>query len=357
VADRPSSNGPIFIVGSLGSGSTLLRLMLDSHDGIAIPQETGFLRIAMTHRWVPYWNFGGEWWKRLGLSDEDLDRTVAAHFGRIFENYAAARGKRRWGDKTPFHVWHVDLALRLFPDAVFVGIVRHPGGTAASLHDRFGYPWRRAVRHWVRSNKRLVHEAVTHPDRFTVLRYEDLVAEPELTMRSLLHWLGEPWSAAVLRHHEVQRRSGAPRVVEGHTRSDAPLDADRPARWAARLDDDARGILRRRATGLARFFGYDVDDAASREPFTGLWSGADFEGRKATHGSGVDWSLVPQPGLANELLRPPAPRRPRRPGAVPVIRVGGPSQPSVGRRIVDRLPWRVHRQVHDLRRSRDRNAR
>ena len=34
--------GPVFIVGTMRSGSTLLRLILDSHPNIAIAPETAF---------------------------------------------------------------------------------------------------------------------------------------------------------------------------------------------------------------------------------------------------------------------------------------------------------------------------
>jgi sulfotransferase family protein len=362
VVDTAAGRGPIFIVGSLGSGSTLLRLMLDSHEHIAIPQETGFLRLALAHEWVPYWHFGGEWHEHLDLTDEDNDRSLATYFGGMFEAYASARGKQRWGEKTPFHVWHVDRALRLFPDAVFVGIVRHPGGTATSLHERFRYPWTKAIRHWVRSNKRLVHEAVRRPERFCLVRYEDLVTEPETTMRALLDWLGEPWSPAVLAHHDIQRRSGAPRVVEGHTRSDAPIDPDRPQRWASVVTDDVRARLRGRAAPMATFLGYDVDRPDPVRPLgslPGIAVGADIVAARAADISGVDWSLVPQPGPENEQFRPPAPRRPRRSQGRPVIRVGAPAPsdtPSLARRVVDRLPWQVHRKIHDLRHARARSS-
>ena len=37
---RPAPvHGPVFIIGAMGSGSTLLRLILDSHDNIAIPRD------------------------------------------------------------------------------------------------------------------------------------------------------------------------------------------------------------------------------------------------------------------------------------------------------------------------------
>ena len=35
--------GPIFVVGTMRSGSTLFRLILDAHPNIAISEETGFM--------------------------------------------------------------------------------------------------------------------------------------------------------------------------------------------------------------------------------------------------------------------------------------------------------------------------
>ena len=46
VVERPHQPVP-FIVGSPRSGTTLLRLMLDSHPRLAIPPETGFLPRAL----------------------------------------------------------------------------------------------------------------------------------------------------------------------------------------------------------------------------------------------------------------------------------------------------------------------
>src|SRR5581483_4079891 len=83
----PTPHRPIFIVGANGSGTTLLRLMLDSHPNLAIPPETGFLRLAMAHQWVPYWPLGEGWHTRLGLSDDDLTAALATFYGGMFASY------------------------------------------------------------------------------------------------------------------------------------------------------------------------------------------------------------------------------------------------------------------------------
>jgi hypothetical protein len=81
VADTPETAGttgrkPIFIVGPMGSGTTLLRLIVDSHDNVAIAQETSIMRAYLAHRWIPFHRHGGDWYPRLGWSDDELDERM-----------------------------------------------------------------------------------------------------------------------------------------------------------------------------------------------------------------------------------------------------------------------------------------
>ena len=344
-----ASGGPIFVIGAMGSGSTLLRLMLDSHEHIAMPQETGFLRLALSHTWVPFWEHGGEWHRRLGLTDDELVAELRGFFGGLFERYARERGKQRWGEKTPFHVWYTELARRIFPDAVFVGTVRHPGAVAVSLHERFDdWPWPRAVGHWVRETTALVQIGCDLGGRFTLLRYEDLVRNPEPTMRELLDWLGEPWSAQVLSHHEVQPRSGGPVEVEGMTRIDDPLDPRRSTRWTANVNDEVRALLRTRAAALAGFLGYDVDDAEQLGELTAvpgrhLINGADLARRRAEDRT-LDWSTRPAPAWQDQQLR--------RPPTAWSSGAPAPEKPApLSRRFTRRLPAPLRIRWYRLRRD------
>ena len=111
----------------MGSGSTLIRLILDSHERIGIPQETGFMRAYQAHQFIPLKWSGRNWARRMGWSREELDQELAAFYDRIFSRYIESQGKARWGDKTPLHTWHVDGMARLYPDAQFIGMIRHPG--------------------------------------------------------------------------------------------------------------------------------------------------------------------------------------------------------------------------------------
>ena len=306
-AADPAASGPIFVVGSMGSGSTLLRLMLDSHPNIAIPGETGFLRLVLAHTHIPYWRLGDQWYGNLGMSETDLFARLREFYGSMFTDAAAARGKTRWGDKTPFHVWHLQLAAQVFPDCRVIGIVRHPGAVVASLRKRFRYDAQRATEHWESTTKQLVMSAMELGERCALIRYEDLVCTPEPVLRAVLAHVGEPWSPDVLTHHEVQVVEGAPLESEGFTRVDRPLDPARLSWWETRLSDRARSELGTVAP-LASFLGYDVTRTFPlgdiTDPPSPLVTGQHLAARRRTRPGGVDWSRWPVPTLGNAPLLP-----------------------------------------------------
>ena len=88
---------------------------------------------VMATKAIPNWKHGGDWYGRLNWTEDELDCRLREFYGGMFERYARAQGKSRWGEKTPFHTSHMATMASVFPDALFVGIVRHPGGVAASL--------------------------------------------------------------------------------------------------------------------------------------------------------------------------------------------------------------------------------
>jgi Sulfotransferase family len=253
-------NAPIFVVGTMRSGSTLLRLVLDSHPRIAIGEETGFMGALSATKAIPNWRYGREWYGRLGWSEDELDARLREFYAGMFSRYAERQGKARWGDKTPFHSWHMAQMAQVFPDAVFVAIARHPGAVVASLKKRFHWDVVEAARYWESTNVEVLCRGVElGASRFALLRYEDLVAFPGRTLRELIDWLGEPWSDDVLRHAEVQKAKGAPRLVDGSTSTRNPIDASRNDRWHQYLDERERSSVADATRDVALYLGYDAN--------------------------------------------------------------------------------------------------
>ncbi|MGI8873349.1 MAG: sulfotransferase family protein [Egibacteraceae bacterium] len=255
-------SGPIFIVGTMRSGSTLLRLILDSHPNVAIGPESGFMGAASAMKAIPAWDAGPGWYDRFGLDEAQMDARIRRFFCDIFERYATERGKVRWGDKTPFHTWHVEQMARIFPDAVFIGIVRHPSAAGVSMR-RWRYSFADGISKWVRANAEIVRQARRlGPQRFAVCRYEDLVLAPEPTLRALLDFLGEPWSDRLLAHDQVQRDQQTPAVADGGARPGDPIDAARVAQWVHEITPEERAMVAARVpSALLDLFGYRTDHA------------------------------------------------------------------------------------------------
>jgi hypothetical protein len=60
----------------MGSGTTLIRLVLDSHEHVAISRETGFIRAYDAHRFTPFKYAERNRAKRLGWSEAEFDEVM-----------------------------------------------------------------------------------------------------------------------------------------------------------------------------------------------------------------------------------------------------------------------------------------
>lgn len=291
--------GPIFVVGSMRSGSTMLRLILDSHPDIAIGGETGFMGAVLATKTIPSWNFGAGWYERLGWSEAEIDERLRVFYGGLFERHARSQGKRRWGEKTPFHTAHMADMAQLFPDARFIGIVRHPAAVAASLRKKFHYTFPAALDYWSATNLQMVRSGAELGARFAACRYEDLVVEEQAVLHEVLAHLGAPWSDAVLEHHRVHKTKGTPRAAEGSTVAHDPVDASRAGQWTTVVSGEDRRDLASVAA-LAEFLGYDVLEpvparrlVSSAGPPRWLATGTDLARQRHAWAGAVDFDAQP----------------------------------------------------------------
>ena len=246
------------------------------------------MRAERASKFIPFWPFGGRWYRRLGLTEEQLDVHLRGFYEGLFRGYAEREGKQRWGESTPWHVWHVDELARLFPDAVFAGVVRHPGGNVVSNIRRRGLSLGDAAGEYARTNGELVRQAAVHGDRFALVRYEDVVLHPEPTARELFDWLGEPWA---------DDRLGD---ISG-------LDATRVSQWTRSIGEPRRARLENRVGPLAAFLGYTLSDPHELDALGTqggrLLRGTDAEARLARF-PGLDVATRSPVPLAERLYRP-----------------------------------------------------
>jgi hypothetical protein len=286
---------PVFIVGHRKTGTTLLQELLDGHPQLVVlPGESNhfltFLprfgalaaeRIAAeAQRWwmlrlitpsgiPPFWAAGRPW--------ELAADPYAAFSGRLVElvlanpdrdplglaAVALASGARSaWVEKTPGHEHEADRILAVYPGARFVHVVRDPRSVAAAVArlDRatgqptdvvaVGLTVRRSFEAAERNRRAL-------GARYLVLRYEELVADPETVMRRVAGVLGLDWAGTLLAPTvggvaATSNSAWSARKVTGE------IESRRLDLWREELD--ARSVeLIAAATGrIARRFGYDL---------------------------------------------------------------------------------------------------
>jgi protein-tyrosine sulfotransferase len=204
----PSGAGPVFILSSERSGSTLLRFILDTHPALFCPDEIQLgelcTRFAAAAEGVaPDERAGGEGAVEP-FSPAVLERTRRA-LADLMEEAARRRGKRIWCEKSPGNLAHTGVIRRVFPGARFLCLYRHGLDFVSSCLEacRHGFwpglaPYVIASPHnlidamaqaWLDKTRDLLAFEHGAAGRCLRLRYEDLVIAPEKTLRSLCSFL------------------------------------------------------------------------------------------------------------------------------------------------------------------------
>ena len=255
--EKDGSRPPIFIVGCQRSGTTLVRLVLDSHPNISCGPETRFLAdLAHLTR--------GSWTRlsQYGFPKEYWHGKIAGLFDSLQSDYAAGRGKSRWADKSPRYALVLDYISELFPTSQIVHVVRDGRDVVASHRDRWGYVSAvKAVEKWPRYIKAAQAVGRLLPsDRYCEVRYERLVTEPEHSLRELLAYLGEPWDDSVLAYdkapHDVPQRYSRLAESRREESDDSPIYRGRVGTHKREIDPFLHLLFALRAGSLLRELGY-----------------------------------------------------------------------------------------------------
>ena len=208
---------PLLVLGVRRSGTTLLRVMLDRHSQLAVPDETYFVpQLADRHlRGIDPDAFVDNV-RRVVEWDLPLDKVrarlregmpVGEAIGAVYAVYAEERGKPRWGDKTPMYMQNLRLLERLFPDALYVHLIRDGRDAALSflelprglvtetwMHPRtpadFACQWRTEVTAARGLGRRV-------GPRYSEVRYEELVGDAEDVLRRMCEFAGLTYEPAM----------------------------------------------------------------------------------------------------------------------------------------------------------------
>lgn len=195
---------PTFLIGAERSGTTLFRLMVDSHPDITCIENLDYVINAVE----PDGSFPSleDYAKRLetetvySTSGFSLD-TELPDLAAVANDFIAQRLDA--SGKTDVAVMvhdQMDAILRIWPDARFVHIVRDPRAVALSAK---AFEWGTAVYFGIARWADLMDEwdrvtATLDPDRCMEIRFEDLVTDHVTTLEAVCRFLGRDYHEDML---------------------------------------------------------------------------------------------------------------------------------------------------------------
>jgi hypothetical protein len=202
---------PVFVLCMGRSGSTLLRLILDTHPDVACPPET--MMPALCSQLAVVWSLieGAPLSLQRGDAPPAIpDAAIAGirdTMDRMTAPYLNRRGKRLFCEKSLGTARYAELLLRIYPGARFICLFRHPMDVIASGLE--ACPWgltgygfdpyiagspgnavMALARYWHDGASEIAAVEEKYPERCHRVRYEDMVQDPERVAAGIFAFIG-----------------------------------------------------------------------------------------------------------------------------------------------------------------------
>lgn len=233
-----SIRGRIFLVGCPRSGTTLLQSLIAAHPDIASFPESKFFQELI---------YPGSRRSKLKLASknarhsfnqflDDIERhdmscflpksAIFAHqytkaFVRVLDTLTEHQGKHFWLEKTPSHVQRINYIEKGVEKAKFVHLIRNGADVVASLYEttnKHQKVWSgsrvlesssqnldRCIKRWI-NDVRISCSHMHKPDHL-IVKYEQLVEEPQLVLTEICQFLDVEFDEAMLKNHATSAKN------------------------------------------------------------------------------------------------------------------------------------------------------
>jgi hypothetical protein len=264
-------NKPIFIIGAPRSGTTLLRNMLNRHPEIAIYRASDFYRRIYkrsrsfgsladprNRRRLVTELLSSRGVRRMQMDLLELEATLlreANNYDSLYLSllrfYAQTQGKRRCGDKGHY-AGFIETLCKWYPGASIIHVVRDPRDVVASL---LRVKWADQnvlgnARLWQRCN--VDASRSRNSPQYLLIRYEQLVTQPEEELRRICGLVGESYSPAMLVPNQdpTADRTWLQRAEE-------PVTTERLGKWQEQLNANQIALIEWMVKPHMQMFGYE----------------------------------------------------------------------------------------------------
>lgn len=196
--EGPDEQTPIFIVGMPRSGTTLLDRIIGNHSQVASAGELNAFCRALSWEADRFYDVPAAEHAIQAVRGADFRSIGSAYLSRTASRYA---GKGYLIDKNPANFFNGGFIAKALPQAKIVCLLRNPMDTCFSnlkelfSGNAYGYSYDLGELgdHYVRFRRLAEHWQEVMPDRFHVVEYEALVADPSRACEAALRFCGLPF--------------------------------------------------------------------------------------------------------------------------------------------------------------------
>jgi len=210
--NKMTQKPPIFIAGAGRSGTSLVREIINAHPHIACGPELKVTPLVaklcqdLQTIYLP-------WLRAYSLSPEDINRIFSGVLLAFLEKYRINTGKERIAEKTPNNIFFFQHLSQMFPRSPLIHVIRDGRDVVASL---LTMNWRtatgepvdytqdveKAAIYWAQAviaGRNFAAQSASTGNQYFEIHYEDIIREPEKTLRDLFAFMDEPWDPFILR--------------------------------------------------------------------------------------------------------------------------------------------------------------
>jgi hypothetical protein len=285
----------VVIVGSERSGTNLLRALLSTHSKIASPPPAGIIDalggiqsryfpsghpahlsaliddvVALTKTHLNPWNIDLD---PKAIKARVINASLWDVFRVVNEIYAEECGRPCWCSKEPGLFNHIAQIAEHLPNAKFVYLVRDGRDVALSilrghLHVFHVYF---AAEYWA-ATQRYCMSALADPAysaRMHLVKYENLIANPERVLRDLMHFIGLEFESLQLQYYRDEKILDHSKRSRFWKNLASPIDGKNKGKYRDNLGMKNIEIFESVAWAEMEALGYPLD-SAHKKTFTCL---------------------------------------------------------------------------------------
>lgn len=230
---------PFFILGNPRSGTTILRLMLDSHPNITVPPECGFMvwfyneyshfqfdsrediskfisKLKKAKK-IDSWNLDYKSLEDVLLNNLPLEYKDLINL--IYRSFSLEKDLKIWGDKNNYYINHIQQITSIYPRAKFIHIVRDGRDVACSYKElnakniisefapKLPSNISQIAMEWCTNNLQIEKGIENYAEKkyYHLIRYEDLINNSEFELQKITEFLELDYSSEMLKYHYISK--------------------------------------------------------------------------------------------------------------------------------------------------------